>query len=133
MSSRVVLDTKIVVSAILSPFGAPAGILSSVFAGNLKFLYDDRIIIEYEQVLARKKFNFSEAMVNQILDYLVTTGERVCAVPLKIKLKDPFDLPFIEVAVSGLADVLITGNKKHFPQKLISTRIVAPQEFLQGL
>lgn len=129
---RVVLDTNVVVSALLSPFGAPASILNTVFTRDIALLYDDRIMLEYKDVLARKKFGFDRESVNRILDYIFTVGERVLASPLKIKLRDPFDLPFAEVAVSGHADALVTGNKKHFP-KSIPISIMTPSEFLERI
>lgn len=131
--TRAVIDTNVIISAVLTPFGAPAGVLNSFLSGGLALLYDDRIIAEYRQVLERKKFNFESDLVADILDYIKLKGENICADPLNIKLNDPFDLPFIEVAASGHADWLITGNKKHFPQKILTAKIVTPSEFLAKL
>ncbi len=128
--TRIVLDTNVLVSAILTPFGTPASVLSAVLNGNTPLLYDDRIISEYRQVLMRKKFNFDADLVSHVLDYIEAVGEHISAPPLNIKLKDPFDLPFVEVAVAGHADVLVTGNKKHFP-KLSGVQILTPTEFLK--
>ena len=53
--------------------------------------------------------------------------------PLDADLPDPDDLPFLEVAAEAHA-VLVTGNKKHFPQKAAgAVQVVNPREFLDML
>lgn len=130
---RIVLDTNVIVSAVLTPFGPPARILDAVLNGNLLLLHDDRIVAEYFDVLNRRKFNFDAELVSYLMDYIITSGEHVSAMPLQIKLKDEFDLPFIEVAISGHADALVTGNKRHFPQKLATAQIATPAEFMEKI
>jgi predicted nucleic acid-binding protein len=46
-------------------------------------------------------------------------------------LKDPEDLPFLEVALGCQAEFLITGNSAHFPGKIGVTRTVSPSEFVK--
>lgn len=131
MSLRIVLDTNVLVSALLSPTGAPARILDAVFSNQCVLLFDDRILTEYQQVLARKKFRFDQSAIEDLLDFILASGEPILAEPLALRLKDPSDLPFIEVACSGYADALVTGNKKHFPSKQLSIPIYTPREFLE--
>ena len=53
--------------------------------------------------------------------------------PLAADLPDPDDLPFLEVAAEAHA-VLVTGNKKHFPDKAAGdVRVVSPRELLDLL
>ena len=130
---RIVLDTNVLVSAILSPFGAPAGIFNAILSGQLILLYDDRIIAEYREVLNRPKFDFEKNLISDILDFIEVKGERILAIPINVKLPDPFDLPFVEVAITGKASFLITGNKKHFPVKLPNIQILTPSAFLDIL
>ena len=49
---RIVLDTNVLVSAFLNPSGAPAQLLTLVLAGELKLLFDDRILAGYADPLA---------------------------------------------------------------------------------
>ena len=49
----VVVDTSVLVSGLLSAHGAPARVIDLLTTGDLKVAYDDRIAIEYRQVLAR--------------------------------------------------------------------------------
>ena len=127
---RVVLDTNVLVSALLTPFGPSAKVLDVVLAGETVLLYDDRIMTEYEQVLSRKKFNFNKHFVHEVLDYLLASGERVNAGAFNGKIIDVFDLPFIEVARSAKADAVVTGNKKHFSQKDCGCLVLSPAQFI---
>jgi uncharacterized protein len=126
----VVLDTNILVSAFLSPFGAPGRILDLALAHDLQLAYDDRILIEYESVLARPRFGFDMQDVHDVLDILVAGGIAILAQPLSVTLPDPTDQAFLEVASEARAP-LITGNHRHFPAKLCgSVRVFAPAEFI---
>ena len=111
---RVVLDTNIVVSALLSPHGAPAKVVRLAIRGDLVPLYDERIVAEYRDVLGRPKFGFNPADIADVVRQLERAGELVLAQPLAVELPDPDDLPFIEVAAAGSADALVTGNPRHF-------------------
>ena len=44
---KVVVDTNVIVSALLNPNGPPAKILSLILNGKAKLLYDNRILFEY--------------------------------------------------------------------------------------
>mgnify|MGYP001035140472 CR=1 FL=1 len=85
----IVLDTHILVSALLSPFGSPAHILDRVLRGDFRAAYDDRLLAEYRAVLARPKFGFAAHDVTALLEYLETSGEPVVATPLLCPLPDP--------------------------------------------
>ena len=51
---KIVFDTNVVVSALLSPSGLPARILNLVLNGTLTIVYDNNILAEYKDVLHRK-------------------------------------------------------------------------------
>jgi uncharacterized protein len=127
----VVLDTNILVSALLSPFGPPARVLDLVLSGDIRVAYDDRLLAEYREVLARPKFGFAPEEVAAVLAYLESDGERVTARPLACELPDPDDLPFLEVAAEAGA-TLITGNAMHYPETLRgAVQVFAPREFIK--
>jgi putative PIN family toxin of toxin-antitoxin system len=127
---RVVVDTNVIVSALINPYGVPAYILGLILEEKIELCYDSRNLIEYEQVLKREKFGFSDIEVKSLIDFLKETGNTVIAVKCDITTKDPGDLPFLEVASISNADFLITGNISHFPKKTGSTKVVTPSEFL---
>jgi len=111
---RIVLDTNVLVSGVLNPHGSPGRVLDIIVSGAVKVLLDDRIIAEYREVLARPRFGFRSDNVEVLIDFIVSEGETVTSVPLALSLPDRDDLPFLEVAVAGKADALVTGNGGHF-------------------
>jgi len=127
----IVIDTNIIVSGLLKPFSDTARILALILSGKITLAYDSRIINEYEEVLKRKKFNFSNHNIEAIIAEIKEEGVYVSAVPLKGSLPDRDDEPFLEVALSGKINVLVTGNKKHFPEEFTkNVKILSPSEFL---
>ena len=129
---RIVLDTNVLISGIITPFGNAARILDMIVLGEIHALYDDRILAEYLEVLYRPKFGFERDVIEEFLTLIESEGSKVGAIPLNEEMIDRDDIPFIETAITGLADVLITGNKRHFKGK--STRrikIMTPDEFLK--
>ena len=132
---RVVIDTNVVVSGMLVQGSVPAEVLTQMLSGRCTWLVDGRIITEYRAVLARSEFAFPADDVEAILDVIETCGQWVVARPLPISLPDPADLPFIEVAVSGGADALVTGNTKHFKvlARKLDLAILNPREMVAVL
>jgi uncharacterized protein len=128
----VVLDTNILVSALISAFGPSARVLDLVLSGEIRVAYDDRLMAEYREVLVRPKFGFSIEDVETVLVCLEADGERVMARPLPCALPDPDDLPFVEVAAE-VGGVLITGNTAHYPEAARGgVQVVAPAEFVRS-
>ncbi len=128
---RIVLDTNVLVSGILSPTGTPGRIVDLVTSRSVTVLYDDRILAEYRDVLTRPRLRIGRAEAAAVLDLIEHEGVLVSAPPLPVVLPDPDDLPFVEVAVAGRASV-ITGNARHFlpVQGVISTAVFTPAAFL---
>ena len=131
---KIVLDTNVLVSSLLSPFGGPSQILQLISLGKLTLLLDQRIFQEYKDVLARKQFHFPAELRNRILERISEKALWITPEPVSLHLPDPEDRKFIEAAISGKADALVTGNKKHFPVSQIgSIRIFLPSEFLEHM
>lgn len=128
---NIVLDTKVLVAGLLSPFGTCGKIVRMASSGKLTIAFDARIYTEYQEVLARPKFRFDQEKVAAILEFFKHHGAIVAASPLKHPLPDPDDEPFLEVAVSVQATCIVTGNVAHFPAELCrETHILSPTEFL---
>ena len=128
---KVVLNTNVLLSGLLKPYGKPAAILRLVLSGALQVAYDGRILSEYRTVLLWEKFHFSREMVDALLEQIEAEGFFVVARPLKKHLPDPDDEPFLEVALSGKVDALITGNKRHYPASASKgVAVLTPTEFL---
>ena len=108
---------------------ATVQVVSRLFSGDVIPVFSDDILAEYNEVLRRKKFNFSEDVVRTLLDTITSIGESITPSPSGEDLPDLKDLPFYEVVLEKEADnaYLITGNIKHFPDK---PNIVTAREFL---
>lgn len=127
---RIVIDTNVIVSALMNREGVPARILSSILEGKLCILFDDRIIKEYFDVLLKEKFGFNLKIIYEMIEQFKLTGEYVNALLSNIKFTDETDKKFYEVYKSGQAQYLITGNVKHFPKE---AGIVTPRDFLDNI
>ncbi len=128
----IVLDTNILVSGILKPYSNTATILRLVADGTIQLAYDLRILSEYRSVLNRPKFSFAKEDVEAFLDQIEQEGLLVSVKPSKIRLPDPDDEPFLEVALSARVNAIVTGNKRHFGRKAYEgVQIVSPAEFLE--
>jgi uncharacterized protein len=129
---RIVLDTNVLVSGLLSPFGPPGEIVRLVSAGALALCLDARILSEYGEVLLRSKFGFEPDSVAALLDYIEFRGEMTASAPLERRLPDPDDEPFLEVALACRADCVVTGNLAHFPPDALGGMAVfSPAQFIE--
>jgi putative PIN family toxin of toxin-antitoxin system len=131
---RIVLDTNVVVSGLLTAFGPPAQIIDLASSGDITLVVDDRILSEYEDVLTRPRFGFDAVEIGDFLR-LANDGEHTIGAPLPFALVDPDDEPFLEVAIAGAVDALVTGNARHFtvPGGRLAVPILSPRRFLDVL
>lgn len=128
---RIVLDTNVLVSGLLSPYGPPGQIARLVAMGDLSLCYDARILAEYREVLLRPAFSFGVDQVETLLDQIETNGELTGARPLPTGLPDPDDEVFLAVAIASRAEYLVTGNLRHYPAKnRQGVKVVSPAKFL---
>ena len=129
---KVVVDTNVLVSGLLTPFGPSGKIIRMLLAGKFIVHYDPRILLGYHEVLSRQKFKFNSNDIDTLIDFINHYGHIVPSTPLKKPLPDPDDEPFLEVAIAGNVKCLITGNIAHYPD---SSRqgitILSPSEFLE--
>jgi putative PIN family toxin of toxin-antitoxin system len=129
---RIVLDTNVVVSGLLQSQGNPAQILTLALAGTVEVCYDKRILAEYAEVLARRRFKFDPKIVREVLAKLEIDGLAVEATGQQdLNLPDADDEPFLAVALAGQADYLVTGNIADYPaDKRRDCAVVSPAEFM---
>lgn len=129
---RIVLDTNVLVSGLLSPFGPPGEIVRMVSSGQLTLCFDARIIAEYAEVLTRPRLGFDPDAVTALLDHIEHAGETAATSPLLTRLPDSDDEPFLEVAISAQAEYLVTGNLAHFPAEARrGAAVVSSSDFIE--
>lgn len=125
-----VLDTNVLVSALLNNSSVPAMILDEAADGSIAPLYDDDILAEYEDVLHRKKFPFAEHDIRAVIEAIKSRGVHVEAGAVDVTLPDMDDVIFYAVVMEKRKETdayLVTGNLKHFPKEPF---IVTPREML---
>ena len=132
---RIALDTNVLVSGLLSPHGPPGRILDAIVLGAVGLLVDDRILREYAEVLTRPRFGFDRVVVLQLVELLAEGAEHVDASGTAVELPDPDDAPFLEVAIAGGADALVTGNARHFKarDRRVGVQFLDPAAFVAAL
>ena len=126
-----VIDTNVIVSAMLKNDSFPALVLKEVLLGNINLLMNEEILNEYLEVLSRKKFHFPVDTVISLIDEIKKQAIYVDATPLEEYFPDPDDAVFYEIVMEARKDVdayLVTGNLKHFPEKPF---VVTPKEMIE--
>lgn len=129
---RAVIDTNILVSALLTPDGIPAQLIAAIRSQTLTPVVSENIFAEYAEVLNRPKFDFANKRTAGLLEDL--KGLALFLNPQHIPLQDlpdADDAPFIAAALTANCPV-ITGNSKHFPQET-GVEALSPAEALARL
>ena len=130
MKYYAVIDTNVLVSAMLKWNSVPGNVMELVFDGPIIPVYNSEILKEYREVLSRPKFHLTKEIVDDVLENLEHRGISVEAETLDIVLPDPKDRVFYEVVLEERKTeeaYLVTGNIKHFP---VETFIVTPRKML---
>jgi putative PIN family toxin of toxin-antitoxin system len=136
---RVVLDANVLVSAILSPDGAPARILEAWRAEQFDVVISDTIVEEIDRVLHYPKIirrhRWSAEHMQRFLDDLahlaiVTPG----GLTLTVIANDPPDNRYLECAVEGEAAYIVSGDEDLLQLRIYQgIRIITPRQFLDLL
>ena len=130
MKYYAVIDTNVLVSALLKYQSVPGSVLEFAMEGTIIPLLNADIVAEYRAVMLRPKFGLTEDIVSAVIASLEEAGIYIDADPQEIDLPDPKDLVFYEVVMEKrkLAEAfLVTGNIKHFPKEPF---IVTPREII---
>jgi putative PIN family toxin of toxin-antitoxin system len=130
----IVLDTNVLVSAGITPGGAPATLVMDwVLEGQLQVVTSPWIIGEYREVVRRAKFS-RYGFPPLWLEFLIEESLRLPDPgPWPHPAPDPKDAPFLALAHAAGA-WLITGNLKHFPEPARhGVAVLSPAEYLAQL
>ena len=127
---RVVLDTNIIVSALLQPLGPPAQVFVLAIGNTVQLCISGRIYAEYDEVIRRPRFGQSETSIAGALHTIREKGLWVRPTEIIRVCSDPDDDMFLECARAAEAQYLVTGNLKHFPSSWSGTRVVTARHLL---
>jgi putative PIN family toxin of toxin-antitoxin system len=136
--SRVVLDTNVLVSGLIKPSGTLGAVVDALRDGRFLHLHSPATLEELVDVLARpwleESYGIRSHDVEAFLKLLLLRGEQVNPGREIRACRDPKDDKFLEVAVAGRADVLVSGDadlQSLHPFERV--RILSPALFLERL
>jgi len=79
----IVLDTNVLVSAMLKRISKPAQILDAVLEGKIRLVVNEQIFEEYSEVLHRPKLNIPLEKADAILRFIAFSAEWVDTQPVQ--------------------------------------------------
>lgn len=122
-------DTNVLVSALMSrrADSPTVALLDYVVDGRIVLLFNEEILSEYDEVLHRSKFDFSDERIQAVVD-LVKTGLLLEPTESGEAFPDSDDRVFYEVALSKDGTFMVTGNLRHFPKTPI---VVTPAQMMK--
>ena len=132
-----VIDTNVLVSALMSKRGASYKILSLLPTGKFEFHLSVSLICEYESVLKRSELNLTWTVdeIDELLDIICLLGVKHEIWYLwRPMLQDAGDEFVAEVAVTAQAEAIVTLNVRDFEgMEKFGIELLTPKEFLQRI
>lgn len=129
---RIVIDCNVFISAFIGSETCYKA-LDKAFS-YFQVCYSDFTMQELVDVLERPKFRnlIKSRRVEITIALLYSFGIRFVPKSCHIKLPDPDDIIYLDLAVTANAEYIITGNKKHFPMEVCSDiTVLSPGEFIK--
>ncbi len=135
MHNRYVFETNTVISALLPPTSIPRQAFGKAFDSGV-ILLSDALIVELSTVFRRPKFNryLSEQERLQFLSLLVRDAVSIPITETITDCRDANDNKLLELAVSGQAHAIISGDKDLLElQPYCGVEILTPRAFLSRI
>ena len=130
MTYYAVIDTNVIISSMLKAGSIPDEVVQLALNGPIIPLINEEIIAEYQEVLTRNKFGFSDDRINKMIGEITKRAIFLDRTSTDELFPDPDDAVFYEIVMTArkMADAyLVTGNLKHYPTKRF---VVTPREML---
>ena len=134
-ADRVVLDTNVLISAALKPDGSPRAVVDAIRAPNGVLLFSDETFNELETRLGHSKFaNYVRREDRSVfLALLEPVSEWVSIVGARLGCRDPEDDKFLETALMGEAECVVTGDQDlQVLSPFHNIPILSPVDFRSG-
>lgn len=135
---RVVVDTGILVSALIRPKGRIGDVLHALRDGQFTTIYSTPMMLEVTDVLSRQKiqekYHVQPEDITALINLVRLRGELVIPKQTVTACRDPKDNKFLEAALAGEADSIVTGdNDLLVLHPFEGVDILRPVEFLEKL
>lgn len=121
MTYVAVIDTNVIVSALLKEESNPGKIISYIRNETIIPVYNEDILKEYDEILHKEKFHFTEEQINDLFTLFKIHGRVLNETKTDEFFKDKTDIKFFQIVLTAnmIQDsYLVTGNLKHFPQRV---------------
>ena len=109
-----VIDTNVFVSGLLNPDNPPGWILRMIYEGRISPVITEDILEEISRVVNYERFKFTQITRQGILSYLKTRVIKTSNSNMKAAGVPEDDIKFIIAALESGANLIITGNTRHF-------------------
>ena len=127
---RVVVDTNVLVSGIFWS-GPPQEILLKWVMGEFSILVSQDILLEYSLTIERIGQIYGKDTYLEWIGYLKKFCEVVEPVKMGVACRDPDDEKFLEAAIGGKADFIISGDKDILSlEDIHGIPILSPRKFI---
>jgi putative PIN family toxin of toxin-antitoxin system len=135
---RAVLDSNILIRALIRPQSAVGVVLRRLRAGDYVLIYSlpllDELLAKLVLPRIRDKYHVDDAAIEALLGLLALRGELVAPVRRVKACRDPKDDMVLEAAVAGNADYVVTADEDLLVLKRFErARIVPCDVFLRAL
>ena len=134
MTPKIVIDTNVIISALLSRRGASFRLISLIDKGYFDFYLSVPLVLEYEEVLIRllPKLALTRKDVGNFLDYVCKVGKHQQIFFLwRPYLKDPKDDMVLELTFNASCRYLVSFNLKDFKgSDSFGIKALTPKDFL---
>ncbi|HVN17643.1 MAG TPA: putative toxin-antitoxin system toxin component, PIN family [Dongiaceae bacterium] len=127
---RLVIDTNVIVSAVLKPEGFERAALVVALTKPARLYVSRPILEEYVEVLSRPVLKIRKGTRRQLVQWIRNNSYVITPSRIPARAIDPDDDKFLDCADAARADYLITGNVKHFPRFWKSTKIIPARDFI---
>ena len=133
-AERCVVDTNLLISALLEPGGRTGAALDVIRAASGVLLFSDETFAELASRLMRPKFDryVDQTIRHRFLSDLIGVAEWVTVTGALHACRDPDDDKFLETAVNGEAECIVTGDADLLAlDPFGELRILTPRVFLE--
>jgi uncharacterized protein len=127
---RLVVDTNIIVSAVLKQDGLQRTVFLLATSKPARLYVSAPILSEYRVVLSRPELRIRKGLRRQFFEFIRNRSHFVSPSHSVQAASDLSDNIFLECADEARADYLITGNQRHFPRFWKKTKIITSREFV---
>ncbi len=135
---RIVIDTNVFISALMSSRGASYQLLKRTGQGLFEIAVSIPLIVEYEAVALRHQgtlISLSEAEIGDVIDYLCSIAHRqTIYYRWRPTLKDKQDDMVLELGANADCDFVVTYNLRDYQgSERFGVSGITPAEFLKKL